>query len=61
MRQFTHISPDSAILIGRKGRSLEAMQYLINCMMPHDDEGEVQERITVDIEGYQGIFQRLPS
>ncbi|HRI88295.1 MAG TPA: KH domain-containing protein, partial [Candidatus Hydrogenedentes bacterium] len=44
-------SEDSAILIGRKGRSLESMQYLINRMIQRG-EGEEGERITIDIEGY---------
>lgn len=46
-------SEDSAILIGRKGRSLLAMQYLINRMMQDVDETDETERIIIDIEGYQ--------
>ncbi|MCC6486202.1 MAG: Jag N-terminal domain-containing protein [Candidatus Hydrogenedentes bacterium] len=44
-------SPDSAILIGRKGRNLSSMQYLINRMV-HHGEGDESERIVIDIEGY---------
>ncbi|NUM56775.1 MAG: KH domain-containing protein, partial [Candidatus Hydrogenedentes bacterium] len=44
-------SPDSAILIGRKGRSLESLQYLVNRMSPKT-EGDDKDRITIDIEGY---------
>ena len=44
-------SPDSAILIGRKGRNLSSMQYLINRMI-HNGEGDDSERIVIDIEGY---------
>ncbi|MBI4560060.1 MAG: protein jag [Candidatus Hydrogenedentes bacterium] len=46
-------SPDSAILIGRKGQNLQAMQYLLNRMV-HKGEGSEDsgERITIDIEGY---------
>ncbi|GMV94002.1 MAG: hypothetical protein AMXMBFR82_37800 [Candidatus Hydrogenedentota bacterium] len=44
-------SPDSAILIGRKGRNLTSMQYLMNRMVNTGD-GEDSERIVIDIEGY---------
>ena len=44
-------SPDSAILIGRKGRNLSSMQYLLNRMV-HTGEGDESERIVIDIEGY---------
>lgn len=47
-------SPDSALLIGRKGRNLTALQYLINRMaFSPAESGESQERLVVDIEGYQ--------
>lgn len=45
-------SEDSAILIGRKGRNLSAMQYLINRMVSRGDTNENTERIVVDVEGY---------
>ena len=46
-------SPDSALLIGRKGRNLNALQYLINRMVPAErGSGETAERLLVDIEGY---------
>ncbi|MFP4191954.1 MAG: RNA-binding cell elongation regulator Jag/EloR, partial [Candidatus Hydrogenedentota bacterium] len=44
-------SPDSAILIGRKGQNLSALQYLLNRMIHHEDE-EAPERIIIDVEGY---------
>ncbi|GMU90962.1 MAG: hypothetical protein AMXMBFR4_00200 [Candidatus Hydrogenedentota bacterium] len=44
-------SPDSALLIGRKGRSLSSLQYLINRMI-HRGDNDDTERITIDIEGY---------
>ena len=46
-------SPDSALLIGRKGRNLMAMQYLINRMVAREENGRESERILVDIEDYQ--------
>ncbi len=45
-------SEDSAILIGRKGRNLSAMQYLINRMVAQEDPNENTERLVVDVEGY---------
>ena len=44
-------SADSAILIGRKGRNLQALQYLLNRMMRPGD-GETIERFIVDVESY---------
>ncbi|MFO7974715.1 MAG: Jag N-terminal domain-containing protein, partial [Candidatus Hydrogenedentota bacterium] len=45
-------SPDSALLIGRKGRNLTAMQYVINRILNRQDEWQQNERIVVDVEGY---------
>ncbi|MCF6283787.1 MAG: KH domain-containing protein, partial [Candidatus Hydrogenedentes bacterium] len=45
-------SEDSAILIGRKGRNLSSMQYLINRMISRGDTNENTERLVVDVEGY---------
>ena len=45
-------SPDSALLIGRKGKNLEALQYLINRMMTVGEPSEAGERFIVDIEHY---------
>ncbi|HNT88771.1 MAG TPA: KH domain-containing protein [Candidatus Hydrogenedentes bacterium] len=43
---------DGALLIGRKGRNLQAMQYLINRIVARGDKNDVTERLVVDIEGY---------
>ncbi len=45
-------SEDGAILIGRKGRTLSALQYLINRMISQTDKAETTERLAVDVEGY---------
>lgn len=45
-------SEDGAILIGRKGRNLSAMQYLINRIISRADTAESTERLVVDVEGY---------
>lgn len=45
-------SPHGALLIGRKGATLGAMQYLINRMISQSDDGESLERVVVDVEGY---------
>jgi spoIIIJ-associated protein len=45
-------SEDSALLIGRKGRNLQAMQYIINRIISRTDANDVTERLIVDIEGY---------
>ncbi len=43
-------SPDSAILIGKKGKNLNAIQYLMNLMYNHGRLN--RRRIVVDIESY---------
>ncbi len=46
-------SEDSAILIGRKGQTLGALQYLLNRMLADaGDESADLERVVIDIEGY---------
>ena len=46
------VSQDGAILIGRKGRNLNALQYIINRMISRSDVAENTERLVVDVEGY---------
>lgn len=45
-------SPDSALLIGRKGRNLTALQYLINRILNRQEDWQQTQRIVVDVEGY---------
>jgi len=50
--RLTVKSEDGAILIGRKGRTLSALQYLINRIISRTDTAENTERLVVDVEGY---------
>lgn len=50
--RLTVESGDGALLIGRKGRNLSAMQYLVNRMISRGDTAENTERLVVDVEGY---------
>jgi len=45
-------SESSAILIGRKGRNLEALQFIMNRIVLQGDDAETVDRLVVDIEGY---------
>lgn len=50
--QLQIVSPDSAILIGRRGQNLNALQYLMNRMAQSEEGAEIRERIIVDCERY---------
>lgn len=47
-------SEDSALLIGTKGQTLQALQYILNRIFAQKEtaDAEGMERITVDVEGY---------
>lgn len=45
-------SEDSALLIGRKGRGLASLQYIINRIARGIEGRDETERIIVDVEGY---------
>ncbi len=42
---------EGGLLIGRKGQTLDALEYLVNRMVSHGDEGEA--RIVLDMENYR--------
>ena len=43
---------DSGILIGKRGVTLHAIQYLVNRMIAQHDAAENSERVMVDVGGY---------
>jgi spoIIIJ-associated protein len=43
--------PELGVLIGRRGETLEALQYLVNLSVNKGQE--VRKKITIDIEGYR--------
>jgi len=45
-------SEHTPMLIGRKGHTLNALQYLVNRMLTKGDTAENTERLVVDVEGY---------
>ncbi|MFX4262960.1 RNA-binding cell elongation regulator Jag/EloR [Pelotomaculum propionicicum] len=53
--------PDLGILIGRRGETLDALQYLVNLSVNKNQE--VRKKIIIDIEGYRNrrekTLQRL--
>jgi spoIIIJ-associated protein len=43
----------SGVLIGRRGQTLDAIEYLLNRIMAHEDDGGGGSRLVVDAEGYR--------
>jgi spoIIIJ-associated protein len=44
-------SPDAAVLIGRRGKCLNSLQFIMNRMVRRQDRND--KRLVVDIEGYR--------
>lgn len=44
-------TPDSALVIGRKGKTLEALQYLVNLIINKGKEERI--KVILDTEGYR--------
>lgn len=49
---FNLEGPDLGILIGRRGQTVDALQYLVNLAANRIGEGE-RARIIIDVEGYR--------
>ena len=45
------VSEDSGRLIGRKGQTLAALQFVLNRLLYHEDDNA--QRITLDVAGYR--------
>lgn len=45
-------TPDSALVIGRQGKTLGALQYLVNLIINKEEEERV--KVILDTEGYRG-------
>jgi spoIIIJ-associated protein len=43
--------PDLGVLIGRRGQTLAALQYIANLIMSHDSQSK--QRLFLDVEGYR--------
>ena len=44
---------DSALLIGKKGKTLEAVQWLLSAMVLRREGGPTGKRVYFDVEGYR--------
>jgi spoIIIJ-associated protein len=44
---------DSGLLIGRRGETMRAMQFLVNLMVNHKVEKDKQVRVVLDVEAYR--------
>ncbi|MDI6786424.1 MAG: RNA-binding cell elongation regulator Jag/EloR [bacterium] len=46
-------SSDSRILIGKRGQTLNSLQYLVNLLINKDNENQVWGRVVIDTENYR--------
>ena len=44
---------DAGLLIGRRGQTLHALQYLLLVMLTHSESGSQQFRLVLDSDGYR--------
>ncbi|MGK7927622.1 MAG: protein jag [Spirulina sp.] len=50
----SHLSPEQIqVLIGKQGRTIDAIQYLINTIVNIGNDREDQQPFTVEIDGYR--------
>ncbi|AEG62099.1 RNA-binding cell elongation regulator Jag/EloR [Desulforamulus ruminis] len=52
--QMIHVNmegPDLGVLIGRRGETLDSLQYLVNLIVNKDQE--VRHKVILDVEGYR--------
>src|SRR5579883_2671026 len=48
------VGAEAALVIGKHGATLDALQYLLNKMSPWPAEGAERKPIVIDAEGYRG-------
>jgi len=50
-KQLTVVTDDSALLIGKHGQTLDAVQYILNCIL--NKSALVKKKVTVNTENYR--------